>query len=256
MSEAQLRVMGYNINFGLVWSTEDFNKPHAQSVFLAIEQCDCDVICLTETTPMWEAFISPPLRKRYPFQIWWDSSENWYAGGQAILSKYPITSCTQLQPTSGWFFSGLFRVQVPNIGTVQILNAHLRPSLSSGSWWQHIGAFFQAPNERMNDILAWCGHIDRGEPYIIVGDFNESHSGIFSGKACNWLESNFGMINAIKQHAPDIHTWEWPVYSYKLTAHIDHLFYSKEHFDCPYATVLEQGASDHRPILATFLLKQ
>lgn len=88
-----------------------------------------------------------------------------------------------------------------------------------------------------------------------MGDFNESHSGLYWGKACNWLESDYNMKDAINEHDPNTNTWYWPLKYVTLTAHFDHIFYDTTNFKCLKGKVHQEGASDHFPVVAELVFK-
>lgn len=89
---------------------------------------------------------------------------------------------------------------------------------------------------------------------VVLGDFNESTSGLYKGKVCHWLENSceISFRNAVLQHNSEPpHTWEWQLPIIKLRAHFDHIFYSKERLVCVAADVVPvYNASDHHPVVA------
>lgn len=59
---------------------------------------------MQETNEGWEDFIRTRLGHLYPFMAF-SHSENWCAGGSAVLSKWPLdeSDCLWLPAVSGWF---------------------------------------------------------------------------------------------------------------------------------------------------------
>jgi len=86
----------------------------------------------------------------------------------------------------------------------------------------------------------------------VAGDFNESHSGLYWGKAIEWLEKDQKMRDAIDEFDPNTPSWEWPLPIGKLKANFDHIFYRKSELHCSSAGVKVEGASDHFPVIALF----
>jgi len=243
-------VMSYNVNFGFMMT--DNSTIEALSVVEIIQRYSPDICCLQETNGNWEHLIRLELDEQYPFQLF-RNVENWYAGGMGILSKYPFEEIGWLPPTSIWFYSSVIHVDSP-IGKIQFMNLHLRPGMDANGFIPSpITFLYRSQNDRMNDIQHWYSTLDPILPTVILGDFNEGHSGIFGGKSCQWLE-NKGMKNAIHEFDPNTYTWRWPLQLFTLKANFDHIFYDKS-LGCSTARVIEEGPSDHFPVVATLEIK-
>jgi len=243
-----LKVMSYNVNFGLYYGTMEAPSSGAYEVLKVIEQEDSDIVLMQETTDKWEQLMCSQLENMYPYTMF-HHSEYWFAGGMGILSKHPFEEIGWFPPKSQWFHGWIIQSDTP-IGKVQFLNLHLRPPMGANAAVPWPGEFIKSKNQRLNDLLHWYPNLNPDLPTIVLGDFNESHSGLYSGKACVWLEKN-GYIDAIKQFDPNTNTWEWPLYLITLRAQFDHIFYDKTNLICTDAKVVVGGASDHFPIVAT-----
>jgi endonuclease/exonuclease/phosphatase (EEP) superfamily protein YafD len=88
-------------------------------------------------------------------------------------------------------------------------------------------------------------------PIILLGDFNEEEG----GQAYRYLEEE-GLRDARKEFDGAKHTWQWPLLGgwYVMKARYDHLFYSPTSLKCLGAQVIQEGASDHFPVVGRFIL--
>jgi len=201
-------------------------------------------------------FFWDQLNELYPYQLF-RHSENWCAGGMGLLSKYPFEEVNWLPARSQWFHGWIIKVDSP-LGPIQFLNTHLRPPIQAGdSMIPSPVAFYTSKSERLVDLQDWSINLNPSMMTIILGDFNESHKGIFYGKAIQWLETpELGYRDAIDEFDPSV-TWEWPLpMRMKLSANFDHIFYRKKELVCLLAGVRRQGASDHFPVVAVFQKKE
>src|SRR5688572_6407120 len=73
----QLRVMSYNVNFGIAGDP---------STIEAIAAVNADIVLLQETNAEWESAIVGRLGERYPHRRF-DPPTDWVAGGLGILSR-------------------------------------------------------------------------------------------------------------------------------------------------------------------------
>ncbi len=228
--QPHLKVLTYNVNYG-------FAQPGEVVDFIA--RSDADIVCLQETHARWEQALLARLGERYPFVVFraWDG-----AGGIAILSKHRLTDVQLLAPAEGWF-PALLAKTATDIGDVQILNVHLRPSLSdAGS--VGIAAYAAARRTRRREILGFLDAVNLNAPLIVAGDFNEDQSGRAVGHLIN-----HGFRSALDIYDRDSPTWRWLVYGVPITHRFDHILFS-DHFACPAAGVTEVPASDHMPVEA------
>jgi len=242
--------MSYNVNFGFLYEAQE--SEGANSVANAIRKNSCDVVFLQETNENYEQFFSDKLSDIYPYQLF-RHSQNWCAGGMGLLSKLPFQELHWIPAKSQWFHGWIVEVETP-LGTIQFLNTHLRPPIQAGnSMIPSPFAFYSSKDERKDDLQTWFPYLDIQKKIIILGDFNESHRGLFYGKAIGWLESpEMGFRDAIDEWDSSI-TWEWPLpMNMKLSANFDHIFYRKSELHCLSASVKREGASDHFPVVAEF----
>ena len=68
-------VMTYNVNYGM---------PGAAEAARAIRETDADIVCLQETTPQWQEYLTSKLSEKYPHSRY---KHRGGAGGMAFLSK-------------------------------------------------------------------------------------------------------------------------------------------------------------------------
>jgi len=116
--------------------------------------------------------------------------------------------------------------------------------------------FYTSKNDRLQDLQHWWQSMTPGLITIVAGDFNESHAELFGGKAIAWLENDKNMTDAINEFDGNTYSWQWPLpLGFKLQANFDHIFYFKSELICKTAAVLTEGASDHYPVLAEFVVK-
>lgn len=228
-----LRLMTYNVNYA---------NPDPASAMDAIEKADADVVLLQEITADWQRGLEKRFKKQYPNQIYRLHARS--PGGLAVLSKSSITSEETLpSPEKGWFFAGRLVVDSP-IGKVQILNVHLRPAIDNGSW---IKGFFTTRAIRRKEIESYWKKIAHDVPTIIAGDFNEDPT----GSAIAFLEGQ-GLTRA-DLSGPT--TWHYEIdhrgkKADVLKLNIDHVMVDKN-LSTKDGTVLDAGASDHRPVVVT-----
>jgi len=227
-----LRVMTYNVNFGLAGDGDTVD---------AIAKGNADVVFLQETTPAWERILRPTYRRRYPHMAFRHSGG---AGGLAVLSRYPFSTASYRKSPHGWFPAWRVVVQSP-LGPLQVLQVHLRPPVSdSGSF---VSGYFTTGKFRRAEITYFSTDLKPGRPTLVVGDFNEDHG----GDVVEHLKKNKGLRSALEEYHPNKDTWRWKTSLGKLTHTLDHILYSKElrPLDCQ---VLQAGRSDHLPVVAVF----
>ncbi|HEU0037090.1 MAG TPA: endonuclease/exonuclease/phosphatase family protein [Kofleriaceae bacterium] len=228
----KLRVMTYNVNFGL--------RGDPQGV-AAIASASPDLVVLQETTRDWEQALVDGLGATYPHHRFEDARGPWVAGGMGVLSKWPIQRIDTLTDGGGPFFAWRIVVDAPG-GPIQILDVHLRPPMSdSGSW---VVGFFSTRKQREAEARAHIRALDPALPTLVMGDFNEEDDGmalaVFRGR---------GFTSALPQFEPNADTWQWPVGSMTLRFRLDHILVDK-HFRAVDAAVVDAGRSDHAPVWA------
>jgi len=229
--EPTLRVLTYNVNFGLAGDREGLN---------AIRAADGDLVLLQETTRRWEEAIRTDLADLYPYMQFHHSGG---AGGMAALAKRPFEDGGVL-PAESWFPAWIVRAQT-ELGTVQVLNIHLRPGFGENGGV--VSGYFTTPRIREKEIAAFAGRLDETLPTLVVGDFNEDED----GRALKRLEAN-GFRTALPEFAPKAKTWRWPTSLIDLTGRFDHVVYDARLEPLSIEVLEEQGRSDHLPLLAVF----
>jgi endonuclease/exonuclease/phosphatase (EEP) superfamily protein YafD len=234
LEPAAMRVMSYNVNFGLAGDPEGA---------AAIASASPDIVLLQETDADWEAALVDTLGATYPHHRF-EPPPDWPAGGMGILSKYPIVSADILPSIAGPFFAWRLVLDTP-LGRIQLLDVHLKPPMSdSGSW---VVGFFSTRDNRLSEAMQHAGSLDRSLPTIIAGDFNEESS----GRALAYFDDQ-GYVDATAQFAGEHRTWEWPVGSITLRFQLDHILYDTRLIAIA-GGIVERGRSDHKPIWADFV---
>jgi endonuclease/exonuclease/phosphatase (EEP) superfamily protein YafD len=228
---ATLRVMSYNVNFGLAGDRDGV---------AAVAAAHPDIVVLQETNAAWEAVLVDGLAAAYPHHRF-GAPATWPAGGMGVLSRFPIVSVDELPSVAGPFFAWRIVIDAPG-GRVQILDVHLHPPISdSGSWV--VG--FWSTRERRERELAWhLAKLDAALPTLVAGDFNEE----LDGRALRYATDR-GYSDAIAQFAGARRTWEWPVGRLTLRFQLDHVLHD-EHWVAIAAGIVEAGRSDHKPVWA------
>ena len=225
-------VLTYNVNFG---------GPQPDLAVQAILASGADLACLQETTPAWERLLRDNLADTYPHMTFRHSPG---AGGQAVLSKLPFKELAYGPTSAGWFPGWVIETETP-VGPVQILNVHLRPALSDrGSVTP--SAYVATKSVRLDEIRELYGRLGPARPAIVLGDFNESDS----GRAVQWLLEQ-GMQDALRQFDRHTNTWRWQTSVYTFRNRFDHILSSAD-LHCYSARVIQEGASDHLPVVAVF----
>lgn len=233
-TKSSLRLMTFNVNFG---------NPDPDDALAAIEKADVDIVLLQEITAEWKKLLAKRFAKQYPHQVFRIHTRA--AGGLAVLSKQSIkTEEVLASPLHGWFPAQRLVVD-STLGSLQILNVHLRPAVDGGSW---IKGFMTTPPLRRKEIETyWKKLTTSGVHTVVAGDFNEDPT----GTAVAFLENN--KLARVVTSGPT--TWRYHVTSAAgssdvLTLDIDHVMLSNK-LTATASEVIDAGASDHRPVVVT-----
>lgn len=218
-----LVLVTYNLNYA---------NPDRDATMRAIAGTNADVVLLQEVDEKWQRALSARFADQYPHQAYrlWNRA----AGGSAILSKLDIRSEESL-PSPEWFPAQRIVLATP-LGSVQLLNVHLRPAWD-GSW---IKGYVTTPPMRLREVEAYWPKLSHELPTIVAGDFNEAPNG--------------GAVAFLAKHgltrvptSPDgPSTWHYEL----LHMDIDHVMIDHS-FAAANARVLDVGTSDHRPVIVT-----
>jgi endonuclease/exonuclease/phosphatase (EEP) superfamily protein YafD len=228
--EPTLRVLSYNVNFGIAGDP---------STIAAIRAANADLVLLQETTPAWERALRAAFEADYPHMAFRESSG---AGGMAALSRRPLTPHEWLPSPAGWFPA--WRVVAETaLGPVQVLALHLHPPVSDDG--SYISGYFTTGETRREEVDAYLPALEPGLPTLIVGDLNEEED----GEACERLEAA-GFRSALPAFAPDQPTWRWQTSLGQLTFRLDHVLHDRALAPLD-AHVLDAGRSDHLPLVVT-----
>lgn len=234
--QAHLRVMTYNVNYGLAGD---------EDTMAAIEAGEAAIVLLQETTPQWEAALRTRFAATYPHMAFRHCCG---AGGLGVMSQHPFDDAAYLPPHAeeGWFPAWRLVVHSP-LGDVQVLNVHLRPQVSdSGSV---VSGVFTTPAIREAQIAGFHQALDPKLPTLVVGDFNESAG----GSAIDYLEAR-GFRNALPAFEGEQDTWRWNTSVGPISTQLDHLVHDRRLAPLG-ARVLDRGRSDHLPVVADFILE-
>jgi len=228
----QLRVMSYNVNFGIAGDPPSI---------AALASANPDIVVLQETNEVWEAALVETLGARFPHRRF-RSPPGWPASGFGILSRFPIVTLDELPAIAGPFIAWRIVVDTP-LGRIQILNLHLRPPMSDGGSW--VVGYWSTREVRREELQYHLESLDQTLPTLIAGDFNEEGSGL----AMRHLTDR-GYADAIATYRGEAPTWSWPVSSgITLRFQLDHLLHDP-HFIAVAADIVDAGRSDHLPIWA------
>lgn len=230
-----LRVLSYNVNFGLAGDSD---------AIAAIRQSGADLVLLQETTAAWESQIRRQLVDVYPHMAFRHCCG---AGGLAVLSKGRLVEDEYLSARTqdgGWFPAWQHVVETP-IGRIQTLNIHLRPPISNGG--SVLRGYFSTRSVRKKEIRAHFSRLDGSLPTVIAGDFNESED----GRAVQYLHKR-GLRSALPEFKPGADTWRWTTSVGPVHSQLDHIVYDPKLTPIN-AKVLKRGRSDHWPVVATFI---
>jgi endonuclease/exonuclease/phosphatase (EEP) superfamily protein YafD len=234
--EAKLRVMTYNVNFGVAGDKAGIE---------AIASVSPDLVLLQETNEVWEQALVSALGVRYRHHRFAPPHDEWIAGGMGVLSRWPIAKVDTLFTQHGPFFAWRIVVDAPG-GAIQILNVHLRPPMSDGGSW--VVGYFSTRGVREREALDHVTSLDPTLPTLVTGDFNEEDD----GKAIAVFAKR-GLQNALPQFHPNKDTWQWPVSGgITLRFRLDHILYGPE-LRAVAAGVVDAGRSDHAPVWADFV---
>ncbi len=227
---AHVRVLSYNVNYGIAGD---------EATVEAIRGAEADIAFLQETTPAWEQALRPALDGTY---VHMGFRHCCGAGGLAVLSRFPFTEDAYVDPPSGGWFPGWVVTIDSPLGKLQVLQVHLRPQISDRG--SVVSGYFGTPPIRESQIKLFAKHLDPSLPTLIVGDFNEEPD----GRALSYL-SELGYRSALPAFAGSEPTWRWPTSLMTLRQQLDHIVVDPR-LDVLDARVLDQGSSDHLPVVA------
>lgn len=231
--EPALRVMTYNVNYGLAGDPATLE---------AIGAADVDVVFLQETTPEWEEVIRERFGDHFPHIAFTHCCG---AGGLAVLSRVPIEDRGVLEPPERGWFPAWHVVLDTAVGRVQALNVHLRPPFSdSGSV---MAGYFTTKSVREAEIAAYWEQLDPDLPAIVAGDFNENEN----GRAVSFLRAR-GLESALPEFDSGATTWRWNTSLGSVSSTLDHVVYDPQ-LEPVDARVIDAGRSDHQPVVVTLV---
>ena len=234
--EPALRVMTYNVNFGI---------PGDGPTLAAIEAGNADVVFLQEINTGWER----ALRARFAAVVPAHGALSARRRGRHrrhVAAADPRAKADR--PEGDGWFPALRLVLDSPLGPVQALVVHLRPPVSDGG--SFVSGHFTAPAIHEKEITRFCQALDRNLPTMVVGDFNEEAD----GRAIAYLaRAEWRMKSALPQFAPDRPTWRWPTTFHTFERQLDHIIYDVR-LEPLSAEVIDAGRSDHFPVVGVFVL--
>lgn len=231
-----MTVMTYNVNYGIAGDQETIQ---------VIASSNAELVLLQETTPEWEQALRHQLTATYPHMHFEHCCG---AGGLAVLSRQPFNVKDMFDPPDGGWFPAMAIRAKTSLGELSILQVHLRPPLSESGGI--VSGYFTTQEIREREIRHYLDEFvatNGDTPDLIAGDFNED-----DGRAITWLQEKKGFETALPQFSKSQHTWRWQTSLGEITQRLDHIVYDPAHLTPLEARVIEEGRSDHFPILATF----
>jgi endonuclease/exonuclease/phosphatase (EEP) superfamily protein YafD len=235
---ADLRLATYNLNFG---------NPDVARTLDALASTNADIALLQEITPAWESALRTRFASHYAHLSFHVPADG--RAGHAVLSRFPLAIDTLLSKPDGAFYHGQRLVVTTPGGPLQILHIHLRASIDDDcfrgpcSQMHWVKGQFTTPPIRRREIEAHWKHVDRSLPTIVAGDFNESET--------DQVVAFLTRAGLARVPTTGPRTWH---HGDLLSADIDHVMIDKRITPVG-AVVLDAGASDHRPVVATLRLR-
>ena len=241
----EIRLVTYNLHWG---------NPDVERTLAAIDTANGDIALLQEITPAWRALLRDRFGARYP-HIAFHVPDQGHAG-HAVLSRFPLATDELLAKPAGAFYHGQRVVVTTPSGPLQILHIHLRAPIhddcfrGSCSHVEWVKGQLTTPPVRRAEIEAHWKRVDRTLPTIVAGDFNEAET----DQVVAFLTSQ-GLVRVPTRGLP---TWHYQTTvdgnaSDLLSANIDHVMIDAR-ITALDAVVLDAGASDHRPVVASLRL--
>jgi endonuclease/exonuclease/phosphatase (EEP) superfamily protein YafD len=208
----------------------------------ALGQSDADVICLQETTAVWQEAIESRFAARYPHRAFKVDTTG-AAAGLGILSRFPVRDGGFLPGPNGWHPAWCHLVDTPH-GTVKILNTHLRSA--NGQNGNAIQSYLRTADDHRYEISLFMSQSQMPVvPMIVAGDFNEGPD----GAAIQYLEG-VGFRNILPLYHPGQPTWRYDrSVGGQFTQELDHILFDPS-FEPLNAWVVNSGGSDHLAVVA------
>ena len=206
----------------------------------AIGLANADVSCLQEITAAWRTAIETKYASTYPHRMF-KIDDGGGAAGLGVLSRFPLRD-GGWHEGAGWHPAWNHLVDTPN-GTIHILNAHLRNA--TGQNGNAVQSYLRTSEDHVHEITTFMAQCTKLDATIVLGDFNEGTD----GSAIRYLESD-GFQNALPLYHPGQPTWRYSrTVSRQFTQTLDHILFDSS-FEPLNAWVLDEGASDHLPVVA------
>lgn len=232
-------VATFNVNFAI---------PEDEATVRAAQSLDADVILLQETNPAWERALAPWVQANALHARYWHS-EQWPAGGAAVISRWPLRDVRSVDSAVGWFQAHRFMID-HRCGAIEWVNVHLQPPITNGS---PVRGWFDAPARHEREMAALFERLvtREGRALIVAGDFNEPED----RGAVQWLARTQRLSSVLPGFQPDATTWRWDLGPVELTHRLDHIVFSPRALAPVEARVLPLGRSDHLPVRAVFAVR-
>ncbi len=227
----RITVMTYNIHV---------DNRDVEGTVAAIRTNDADVVCLQEVAPAAAAVLRPLLRDTYPHMLVRRSRYS----AVAILSRYPLTPRAFVESSSGWVPGFVVSVAHP-AEAIQVVGVHMKPLFLTDDFETSLLEMPRSFRLHASVIRDVWSHVDPSRPLVFAGDFNEGSR----GPAVRWLIEDRGMRHAVRPFDRSI-TWRLVGAPTRIGTCLDHILHSP-HYESRGAAVLQIGASDHFPVVAT-----
>jgi len=211
-------------------------------VVRSIRKAGADVVCLQEVNEAAKKYIRARLAKDYPhmhFHI------HGTAGGQAFLSGVPLDKPKWVPPKHGMHGAYVAKVKLGG-RTVQIMNAHLHPTLAARCRTMLELIRLQAACEaiREKEMPYFHAALEPNVPTIIAGDFNS----FSTGRAPTHLKKlgyadSFASVTAEADRHP---TWGWTLKTgIPVSFRLDYVFHTPDLRTLSSRVIANRKASDH-----------
>ena len=242
----RLRVMTFNMLF---------ISRSAAKTLAAIRAADADVIAIQELNPLIAQALQTELLREYPYQI---LAPSWQPNGLGTISRFPLTLTQQTLDADG--FNGQPQIMALDFRGQPITVINVHPSASTieaGASMMMRG--IRARTAQIKAIARFAQ--SQPNPLIVLTDMNatpcnDGYSDMAAVLTDAWREAGWGLghtfPNEITRRTRRF-GGGWQI-TLRWLIRIDYVWHSRHFAAVDVATGLEDGQSDHRPLVATLAL--
>lgn len=233
-SAPTLRIATYNINWG---------NPDLRAVTESISNSEAEIVCLQETTPQSERYLTARFRNEYPHIIFVGDKGKYAAERFGFLSKHPLKN-TKYYPAKHGLF-GFYRTEI-KLGDdkIQIANVHLDPFQvrRGGGVKDLFAALGNLEQTHAREIQYVLDNLEKDIPALIVGDFNSisTSSAPKALQQAGYLDSFASVTEQPETHP----SWQWQLPRFVFKLRIDYIFHG-EQFETVESKIHPSEGSDH-----------